>query len=315
MPTILDKQKKVINALRETTGRVEFLEEYRTGANRVMEVLREFALPLIEMGACIPEDVMMGVRPNPFDRLTDYPWEKLDICPLCGTKDIKPEYQDETHSECLRCGVLFQNPRLSPEGQARFYTSVDYRTVTGAGGKVTEGMLLTQKIRADSIADRYLGQWIKKVDRALDFGCSTGTLLDKFRKKYECEVAGVELSEVHRAYANNGMGVSVVATLDEVAGTFDLISLVHVLEHLPYPTDTLRRLRGMLRDDGWLLLEVPHLSKSIPHPICFCRKSLTKCLRLAGFEPEDETWYGQEGASGGNFNHMRVLARKFDGGD
>lgn len=77
--------------------------------------------------------------------------------------------------------------------------------------------------------------------------------------------------------------------MDEDTVRFDLISMMHVLEHLNDPLETLVKLRNnLLTSDGYILIEVPnfyaHDSYEIAHLTCFTKHSLIQTLRLAGYD-------------------------------
>ena len=73
----------------------------------------------------------------------------------------------------------------------------------------------------------------------------------------------------------------------------DHIYLFHTLEHLNNPVEVLKRLRGMLKDDGKLYVEVPDYcfdAKNQPHYALFqmhismfTQNTLTNCLAFSGF--------------------------------
>ena len=70
---------------------------------------------------------------------------------------------------------------------------------------------------------------------------------------------------------------------------FDLVTMSHVLEHLPDPCQYLQHLREeVLSADGCLLLEVPNLyahdSFEIAHLSSFSLHTLRQLVRKAGFE-------------------------------
>jgi hypothetical protein len=70
---------------------------------------------------------------------------------------------------------------------------------------------------------------------------------------------------------------------------FDVIVLIHVLEHIPNPIPYLQSLRELLTDDGLLLFEVPDLDTSpfdiliADHCSHFDRGTLTRAVGMAGF--------------------------------
>ena len=79
----------------------------------------------------------------------------------------------------------------------------------------------------------------------------------------------------------------------EVAGSADVITLSHVLEHLREPKPALIRLRNELRPGGVLLVEVPNdplhellrvdRVSDLPHLWFFSRKGLMQLLEDSGF--------------------------------
>lgn len=97
--------------------------------------------------------------------------------------------------------------------------------------------------------------------RALDVGCGKGLFLIGLRE-LGWQVCGTELSEQSSAFARNS-GLSVYTKAIEDApfedGSFDLITLFHVLEHLPQPLDTLVTAFSLLRPGGAMLVEVPNI--------------------------------------------------------
>lgn len=108
---------------------------------------------------------------------------------------------------------------------------------------------------------RFLGE-TPRPRRALDIGCGDGEFLDVLQGLgWECH--GTELTEVtaRRASAVPGLRIraGTVASDWYAPGQFDVVSLWHVLEHLPDPDRTLRDCAGWLGDGGLLLVAVPNL--------------------------------------------------------
>ena len=69
---------------------------------------------------------------------------------------------------------------------------------------------------------------------------------------------------------------------------FDLITIVHVLEHLDKPIDQVKKLKNLLSDEGVLYAEVPNLYgfplQTSTHKIAFTEQSIIKMFKSAGFE-------------------------------
>ena len=92
----------------------------------------------------------------------------------------------------------------------------------------------------------------------LDFGAGEGHLVRAFRDAGMTAV-GVEPSSTARAASSRYQDVELLAGLDDVPpARFTTITLLHVLEHLGDPVETLRALRRTLTMDGHLFIEVPH---------------------------------------------------------
>jgi 2-polyprenyl-3-methyl-5-hydroxy-6-metoxy-1,4-benzoquinol methylase len=91
----------------------------------------------------------------------------------------------------------------------------------------------------------------------LDFGCGKGGFI-QLSKKISKRSVGLELNIINREYLNN-IGVQCVNTLSELNDDkFDLITLNHVFEHLNDPINILVELQKYLKDDGIIIIEVPH---------------------------------------------------------
>lgn len=98
--------------------------------------------------------------------------------------------------------------------------------------------------------------------RVLDIGCGGGLFLAKM-KEAGADVLGIELSDTRAYYAKTKHGLNVVkrAVEDEYwrefHGTFDVVTLWDVIEHVNYPLATLRAAAEMLKPGGILLIDTP----------------------------------------------------------
>ena len=130
---------------------------------------------------------------------------------------------------------------------------------------------------------------IPRIESHLDIGCSAGLLLQGFQHAYGCRSVGVEPGTAYREYVQ-AQGLTVFASLDDLPPTrFDLVSLAHVLEHIPDPRAYLARLRQeWLAQTGWLLVEVPNLYGhdcfEPAHLVSYSPHTLEQMLKQAGFQ-------------------------------
>lgn len=96
--------------------------------------------------------------------------------------------------------------------------------------------------------------------RVLEVGCGTGhnlAMLGEFGKLDACE-----LDAIARGMASDRLGRPVLeARLPDLsmfkAGSYDLIALLDVLEHVPDDLGSLKAIRGLLKPGGALVLTVP----------------------------------------------------------
>lgn len=98
--------------------------------------------------------------------------------------------------------------------------------------------------------------------RLLDFGCGTGAVAAAVRNACS-SVSVLELNRAHREGISKDWGIEAVRDLKELRGGFDLITLFHVLEHLPDPVATLKELKALLNPGGSILVEVPHANDAL----------------------------------------------------
>ncbi|MGD8822306.1 MAG: class I SAM-dependent methyltransferase [Anaerolineales bacterium] len=219
--------------------------------------------------------------------------ETLENCPVCsGPHQAFESWLDSeqalAYRVCERCGLVFQSPRMSESELASFYAQ-GYRTLVQGTESITDKDLRIQTGRARHLIEVLQHLRILPTEH-LDIGASSGILLQQSRSTFEANVVGVEPGQEYRASAVE-LGLEYHAGLDEISPQqqFDLISMIHVLEHLPDPVDYLTQLRkGYLKSKGTLLLEVPnlfgHSSYEVSHLTAFSSQSLRRCLNLAGFK-------------------------------
>jgi len=171
-----------------------------------------------------------------------------------------------------------------------FYASEYRKIYQGSSGPNLKDLRM-QQLRADSLAV-YAGRHIKQVSRHLDIGCSAGLLMQSISHTYQCETVGIEPGEAYREYAMKS-GLKIYPSLQEMQAAgkerFDLVTMSHVLEHLPDPRTYLEHLKEeILASDGCLLIEVPNLyahdSFEIAHLSSFSIHTLRQLVRKAGYE-------------------------------
>jgi len=221
--------------------------------------------------------------------------EHVDRCPLCASphKTLFEEIHDArgqvTYHLCRGCGLVYQSPRMDPGELERFYGH-EYRPLVQATDEPTTKDLQVQSARARTALEMVRPASLR-VTRHLDVGSSGGAVLLRFREAYGCASVGIEPGETYRRFSQT-QGLTVYPSLDSLSRAgeerFDLVSLMHVLEHLSDPIGTLRQLRDAWMTPGAILLvEVPNLIEheglERAHLFGFTAATLRETIRLAGF--------------------------------
>ena len=167
------------------------------------------------------------------------------------------------------------------------YESGEYRTAFDTSNY--EDRADTER-RVQQFAPYYTGRSV------IDFGCGKGRFLRSIQTQ-ALEVQGVELQKSFRD-ALNADGIQCFAQVEECSPT-EVVTLFHVLEHLPDPISLLGSLRAKVSDsEGYMIVEVPHAGDFLiaearhqpfidftlwsQHLVLHTRDSLERLLRAAG---------------------------------
>lgn len=99
----------------------------------------------------------------------------------------------------------------------------------------------------------------KKKKKLLDYGCGTGDFLAYAQKK-KWTVLGSEPNEKARKIAQKKVGLTKVSTdsLSDISEKFDVITMWHVLEHIPNLDETLIELKSKIHPTGKLIFALPN---------------------------------------------------------
>jgi SAM-dependent methyltransferase len=221
---------------------------------------------------------------------------QVESCPLCGGAQSRLfdqrtfRGQQVVNRVCRACGLVYQSPRMSDAELEEFYAKT-YRQLYQGKDEPDANDLAVQRGRAQALI-AFTHKHIPAVSRHLDIGCSAGVLLQEFSRTYGCQPAGIEPGDAYRRFAQ-AAGLQVFISLDDLQSAkpvaFDLISLAHVLEHLPAPVEYLTALRsGLLAPDGCLLVEVPNLYShevfETAHLVAYSPHTVQQVLQKSGFE-------------------------------
>lgn len=132
--------------------------------------------------------------------------------------------------------------------------------------------------------------------KVLEAGCGTGGNLALLARYGKLDAFEYDPAARAKAAAKQVAEIDFGALPDQVArpeGSYDLIALLDVLEHIEEDEASLQRLGGLLREDGRLLLTVPAVpSLWSEHDVIhhhhrrYTRRSLERCIAAAGLKVE-----------------------------
>ncbi|NIQ13747.1 MAG: methyltransferase domain-containing protein [Candidatus Dadabacteria bacterium] len=190
-------------------------------------------------------------------------------CYLCGT-DTKVLYEfnlnpDKTYYilKCMDCNLMRTFPIPEKSEIKRFYSS-KVRPSVFENGEVFNSRFL-EKIKEIFIIRPMLNKLYglfknKRGPRLLDIGCSTGWITS-IARNIGFNVKGLESNSKSANIAREKYGLEIIEgfiedlDLDE---KFDVIVMMHVLEHFTDPIDTLTKVNDLLSENGKLLIVVPN---------------------------------------------------------
>jgi len=155
--------------------------------------------------------------------------------------------------------LLITLPQPEEKNLAKYYESDDYISHTDGKRSLFEKVYhfvktIALKSKLDLINDLQPSK-----GKLLDIGAGTGDFL-ALAKQYGWNITGVEPSEKAKSIALK-KGVSFVENtnlLDE--NSFDLISMWHVLEHVPNLEEQIKELKRLLKPNGTILIAVPNFN-------------------------------------------------------
>ncbi|MBN1534743.1 MAG: class I SAM-dependent methyltransferase [Spirochaetes bacterium] len=182
-------------------------------------------------------------------------------CPVCGSDGSRPLFEGSFYllRLCLRCGSNFQVRTGTPStSYEREYFTSGHRNAYGTTYMEDEANIRAIARRRLEIIERMIpaGGGILDIGSAMGLFCHEAT-----RRGFRA--TGVEISEYARDFAGREFGVTSRATLDEVEGPFDAVTLWFVLEHMEEPRSWLRRCRSLVSDGGIICLAVPNAAGAL----------------------------------------------------
>jgi 2-polyprenyl-3-methyl-5-hydroxy-6-metoxy-1,4-benzoquinol methylase len=167
------------------------------------------------------------------------------------SKETFDLYYDET------LDMLITHPQPSLENLGKYYESEDYISHTDNKRSLFENLYHFIKSIALKNKLNLINSHQPTKGSLLDIGAGTGDFLT-VAKKDDWKITGIEPSDRAKSIAKN-KGVAFVESTNELEKeSFDVITMWHVLEHVPDLDTQIKELKRLLKPTGTLLIAVPN---------------------------------------------------------
>ena len=231
------------------------------------------------------------------------PGHRVVPCALCGgtaTRRIYTKFELPI-AKCRRCGLVYANPRGAEadilQRYNRDYFWNEYLPAAGApDGRIDYEFIDGRN--APMLA--LIRQHAPNARRLLEVGSGAGLFL-KAAERAGWDVAGVELSADGAAFAREHLGLDVREERAEAmsfpAGSFDVVAMMEVIEHLFDPRAVLDAVHRALTPRGLLVITTPNFNalsrhamgvdwavvSPLEHMYYFTGRTLGRLLSACGF--------------------------------
>ena len=228
---------------------------------------------------------------------------RFDDCMVCGSTNFEAMKSSNwvitgigeipvQFGTCRDCGHIFQNPLPALETIDAFYTEFSNYLKPDPNWVPPEMPETPTSRRLIELANHYRAE----KGSVYEIGCGSGMHLYYFQKD-GWNVQGCEPSPDAGTQAGNLLNtkIDIGFASDCLTGSpkYDVVTLSHVLEHVPDPRALLELAREQIADDGVFILEVPCARQpsrlcigwlALEHLSYFSEPVLTRLLEETGFE-------------------------------
>lgn len=204
--------------------------------------------------------------------------------------------------KCQSCNLIYVNPRYSTARLKKLYSREYF---TGIGEKQFQEKYKIQVFKP--IVDELIKISGLNNGKLLDVGTAAGWFLEVARKQ-GFSVQGIEPAAVASNFARKKNNLPVktgtLLTVKLPKNSFDVLTMIGVIEHLSDPRKNLRKAYQLLKQNGWIMLSVPNIASLSfkifkkgfvfidpkVHLWYFSPQTITELLNANGFEVKKITY-------------------------
>jgi SAM-dependent methyltransferase len=203
---------------------------------------------------------------------------------------------------CLRCGLVFLNPVMTPDAYTRFYLGVYRPLVSAYHGRLIDARTIQAEQRdyASALAELLAPRLEKWGGRSLlDVGGSTGVVAHHLKERFGLaatvlDPAPLEIEVAQRLGLQTVIGF--VEDYDSDGTSYDLILLCQAVDHLLDVSLSLHKIRDLVSPDGLFFVDIVDFRAAyrrsgsiegaikIDHPFYLTDETMQVYLRRSGFD-------------------------------
>jgi len=187
----------------------------------------------------------------------------FDLVPFLTCKDYTVSRETFNLLKDKKSDFLITYPQPKEKDLVKYYESEDYISHTDASKSYTDKLYQIAKKYAISKKINLINKVTSKKSlpiKVLDIGCGTGDFLYACSRK-GFKVSGIEPNKNAKKLANDKLPNLIfknsVFDLDADL-KYDVITMWHVLEHVPNLNQYILKLKSLLKKDGVLIIAVPN---------------------------------------------------------
>jgi 2-polyprenyl-3-methyl-5-hydroxy-6-metoxy-1,4-benzoquinol methylase len=248
------------------------------------------------------------------------PFARKQTCDLCGADRFQVVGNTDRRGDflttivCRQCGLV-SHGRIPTDNALELYYSKNYRRdyhgeITPSPHRVIRAWKNGQRLR------QLLEPHLQPGDHVFEVGAGIGCTVKAFQLA-GYDASGVEPNEGFLGFSHNQLRSTVRSgKLNDVDSkkVYDLVLLIHVIEHFNRPSDSLRKIHQLIKPGGRLYIECPNVAAPhaapgklfhFAHVYNFTPRTLSMMVRACGFEVE--TWFSAE-----HDKELRVLLKRVE---
>ena len=187
-------------------------------------------------------------------------------CNICGRRSTKFLYAkyDLKIVKCRHCNLVYTNPRLQEEDLLKRYSPEYFFNEYLPGLDASEKTYNHEFVKKHfSLITDLAGKYFSPGRKLLDVGCGAGFFL-KVAEERGWQAEGVDLLGLAAEYGKNVLKVNIkqgkFENIQYPSESFDVVTLLDTIEHLPDPYQTVIEIKRILKKRGILIISTPDLN-------------------------------------------------------